>query len=178
MSLDCLLVYMDADFAGCVHTRKSTSGGDVVWGQSCLKSWAKTQPTIALSSGESELAGVVRGAAEGLGFQAILADFGMQMPLIMKSDATAAIGIVSREGLGKVRHLATADLWIQQRVRRGEIAVEKWPGQENPADLATKGVGRATLDHLLPKLGFSFAEGRAESAPAMKQGAGRTGTAA
>ena len=34
------------------------------------------------------------------------------MRLTLKSDATAAIGITQREGLGKVRHLATADLWV------------------------------------------------------------------
>ena len=33
------------------------------------------------------------------------------------TDATAAIGIVAREGLGLVRHLAVGDLWVQQKAR-------------------------------------------------------------
>ena len=77
------------------------------------KTWSKTQPTIALSSGESELAAVVRKATEGMGMRSVCQDFGMDITLAMRSDATAAIGIVGRDGLGKVRHLATADLWIQ-----------------------------------------------------------------
>ena len=169
-----LLVYVDSDFAGCATTRKSTSGGAVMWGDVCLKSWAKTQPTIALSSGEAELAAVVRGAAEGLGFLSVLGDFGLSLGLHMRSDATAAIGIVGREGLGKVRHLATADLWVQQRVRQHQFSLEKWPGLENPADLGTKGLSREAIDRHLTMLGFSAEAGRAAAAPEMKDGAGRT----
>ena len=165
---------MDADFAGCTSTRKSTSGGALFWGTVRVKSWSKTQPTIALSSGESELAAVVRGAAEGLGIQSVCRDFGFEPSLAMRSDATAAIGIVGREGLGKVRHLATADLRVQQRVRRGEVSVTKWPGQDNPADLCTKGLSPEATARHLSAMGFALVEGRAESAPALKQGAGRT----
>ena len=170
-----LTVYVDSDFAGCSATRKSTSGGAIMMGEVCLKSWAKTQPTIALSSGEAELGAVVRGAAEGLGFLSVLADFGMNVGLLMRSDATAAIGIVGREGLGKVRHLATADLWVQQRVRRGDMQVEKWPGPENPADLLTKGLSRESIDKHVAALGFVDQAGRPAAAPEMKAGAGRTG---
>ena len=145
-----------------------------MWGETCVKSWSKMQPTVALSSGEVELGAVVRGFGEGLGFLSLLGDFGWKLPLAMKSDATAAIGIVTREGLGKVRHLATADLWIQQRVRRGELQVGKWPGADNPADLQTKGVPRPTLDKLVALLGFQDEEGRSSLAPALKEGAGRT----
>ena len=139
-----------------------------------MKTWSKTQPTIALSSGESELAAVVKGAAEAMGLRAVCEDFGIQMGIAMRSDATAAIGIVGREGLGKVRHLATADLWIQQRVRRGEIAVTKWPGTDNPADLCTKGLSPEATARHLAAMGFVGQEGRAAAAPALKQGAGRT----
>ena len=36
-----------------------------------MKPWSTTQPTVTLSSGEAKLNGVVRGAAQGLGFQAL-----------------------------------------------------------------------------------------------------------
>ena len=131
--------FVDGNFAGCVWTRKSTSAGALMWGKLCLKTWSKTQATIALSSGESELAAVVRGATEMFGLQSVFADFGFHnIRLALCSDATAAIGIVDREGLGRVRHLATADLWVQQRVRSGEISVSKWPGKDNVADIGIK----------------------------------------
>ena len=139
----------------------------------CLKTWSKTQATIALSSGESELAAVVRGATEGFGMLSVFSYFGFHnIRLSLRSDATAAIGIVDREGLGRVRHLATGDLWIQQRVRRSEIAVSKWPGRDNPSDLGTKGLDSVTMSRHMATLGFSHLDGRAASAPALKRGAG------
>ena len=59
----------------------------------------------------------MKGASEGLGAQSLLEDFGIKVQLLIRSDATAAIGICKRQGSGKVRHLATADLWVQQLVR-------------------------------------------------------------
>ena len=66
--------YIDSDFAGCTRTRKSTSGGGVMWRGSLMKAWAKTVQTLALSSGEAELAALTRGAAESMGLKAILRD--------------------------------------------------------------------------------------------------------
>ena len=78
-------------------------------------------PILALSSGESELAAVVKGAGEGLGFCSCMMDFGQTMSLELHSDATAAIGMCRREGLGRGRHLSTADLWVQQLVRNHRL---------------------------------------------------------
>ena len=94
-------------------------------GPACLKTWARTQPVIALSSREAELGATVKGATEALGVAGMLDDFGLSVQIRLRSDATATIGIVPREGLGKVRHLATADLWIQQRARRGDLGVSE-----------------------------------------------------
>ena len=165
--------YVDGNFAGCVITRKSTSAGALLWGRCCLKTWSKTQATIALSSGESELAAVVKGAAEMLGLQSVFADSGFcNTRLALCSDATAAIGIAEREGLGRVRHLATGDLWIQQRIRTGEISVSKYPGKDNPADIGTKGVDAPTISRHLQSLGYAHIEGRAQCAPELKLTAG------
>ena len=118
--------YVDADFAGCVRTRKSTCGGCLMWGSSMIKAWSKTLSTLALSSGESELAAMAKGAAESMGLQAVLRDFGVEVELELHSDATAAIGIASRQGLGRIRHIAVTDLWIQQRVKMGTFRPSRW----------------------------------------------------
>ena len=52
-----LEIYVDTDFAGCVETRKSTSGGCAMVGGHLVKHWSTTQKVIALSSGEAELSG-------------------------------------------------------------------------------------------------------------------------
>ena len=45
-------------------------------GRHLLKGWPKTQSLVALSSGESEFNGVVRGSGIGLGYRSILEDLG------------------------------------------------------------------------------------------------------
>ena len=60
-------VYVDTDYVGCHATRRSTSGGLLLKGAQVIKHWATTQKHVTLSSGEAELGGVVKGAAEGLG---------------------------------------------------------------------------------------------------------------
>eukprot|EP00969_Alexandrium_andersonii_P253558 11206545-Alexandrium_andersonii.AAC.1 len=57
--------FVDTDFAGRLRTRRSTCGGVCVRGVRAIKRWSTAQKTIALSSGEAELAGIVKGSAEG-----------------------------------------------------------------------------------------------------------------
>ena len=70
--------------------------------------------------------------------QSLLSDFQIRVDIKVLSDATAAIGMARRLGLGRVRHLAISDLWVQQRVRSGDVSLAKYPGTENGADLTTK----------------------------------------
>ena len=38
--------------------------------------------------------------------------------LVVHTDSTAARGIAKRTGVGRVRHLEVADLWVQDRLRK------------------------------------------------------------
>jgi hypothetical protein len=160
-----LRVYVDTDFAGCLKTRKSTSGGCALAGSHLVKHWSSTQKVVTLSSGEAELAGIVKGAAEAIGLKSLAADLGIHTELRVYADSSAAIGICRRSGIGKVRHLATGQLWVQERLRAGDFALYKIPGSCNPADALTKNVSRETADKHLTAMGLRRDAGRAESAP-------------
>ena len=163
-------VYSDTDWAGCPKTRKSTSGGCLMLGSHLLKSWSCTQGQISLSSGEAEFYGVVRAAGTGLGFRALLSDLGVPLPLRVWTDSTATMGICGRQGLGKLRHVDTQCLWIQQRIRDGSIELRKVRGEVNPADLFTKHLpSRDKVRHLLLLFNCHYADGRPESAPQLKR---------
>ena len=162
---DSIDLYVDTDFAGCKETRRSTSGGVAMVGTGCIKHYSKTQTTIALSSGEAELSGIGAGIAQGLGIQSICRDLGYTYKLRVHTDATAAIGIARRRGMGKIRHLDTADLWVQEVVRSGRIEFLKAAGEENMADIMTKYVDRQLLDKMPAKMGIAKASGRPKSAP-------------
>jgi hypothetical protein len=159
-------VFVDTDFAGCQATRRSTSGGAALIGGCLIKHWSKTQTTISLSSGEAELHGIAYGAAQALGLQSLLVDLGWTVRIRIHSDATAAIGICRRKGLGKIRHLATTDLWIQDKVRSRVLELVKVLGTENPADVLTKYVAKATMEAALARLNLLRLNGRPACAPA------------
>eukprot|EP00969_Alexandrium_andersonii_P338520 14960541-Alexandrium_andersonii.AAC.1 len=61
------------------------------------------------------------------------------------SGSSAAIGICRRAGVGRVRHLAVAQLWVQERVRAGDFELLKWPGERNPAGILMKAVNEELI---------------------------------
>ena len=140
-----------------------------------IKSWSSTQALVSLSSGEAEFYGVVKAAGVGLGYQALLQDLAAQLPLRVWTDSTATMGICGRQGLGKLRHLDTQCLWVQQRVRDRSFELRKVRGDDNPADLFTKHLTSAPrVQDLLQKFGCEYAEGRAKSAPELRVAIGTT----
>ena len=161
---DIIDVYADANWAGCKETRRSTSGGCIRIGEHTIKSWSKTQATVAKSSAESELYGIVKASCEGLGVATLLRDLGKTMKVRVHVDASAAIGIVERKGINKVRHLEVDVLWLQEAQARRILPLQKIAGEKNPADLMTKHVGAALAQEHLERLSLEFRDGRAEVA--------------
>ena len=167
---NCIDCYSDTDWAGCPRTRKSTSGGCIMVGSHLLKSWSGTQGPISLSSGEAEFYGVVRAASAALGYAAMLEDLGHELPVRVWTDSSAAIGICGRRGLGRLRHVDTQCLWVQQRVRDGDFELRKVKGEANPADLFTKHLTSPDrIRSLMGVFACEFRGGRAVSAPKLKE---------
>jgi hypothetical protein len=138
-----LSLYTDSDWAGCRRTRRSTSGGVVLLGSHCLKTWSSTQAPVALSSAEAEYYSMVEGSTRVVGLRSMLAELGIVVPgpIALYSDASAARSFASRRGLGRMRHLEVRHLWLQGEVAGQRIQVRRVPGEENPADLLTKYLG-------------------------------------
>ena len=90
-----LTCWADSDHAGCVRTRKSTSGGVIMHGRHVLKTYSKGQAVIALSSAEAEYYGLVSATSHLLGEVSLAKDWGMAMSPKIFMDATAGIAIGS-----------------------------------------------------------------------------------
>ena len=119
-------------------------------GNHVIKTWSSTQAVIALSSGEAEYYGIVKGGTMGLGARSEMEDLGYTARIVIRTDASAAKGIANRRGLGKVRHIDTRELWMQEKVGNGDLEVEKVKGTENVADALTKYVDQGKLrDHMI-----------------------------
>ena len=122
---DGIEVFSDTDWSGCPRTRRLTNGGCVVIGRHVIRTWSSTQPSVTLSSDEADLYGLVKAAGVGHGHRSIMRDFGLSVPVRVWTDSSAALGISTRSGFGKLQHLETRTLWVQEKVRTGAIQVRK-----------------------------------------------------
>ena len=96
-------------------------------------------------------------------------DFGVDVLVCIWTDSSAALGISTRSGLGKLRHLETHTLWVQEKVRTGAIKVRKVRGDVNPADISTKHLlSREKVHQLVTLFGCECRSGRAKSAPLLR----------
>ena len=134
-------------------------------GTHCVKSWSITQATIALSSAEAELYALLRATTQTLGLIAIGKDLGVTLNAAVHTDASATLGIINRQGLGKLRHIGVQYLWMQEKVKNGDVSVLKVPGAENPADLCTKYLAAHTIEQLTARIGVQGTSDRASTAP-------------
>ena len=130
-----------------------------------LKAYSKTQVNIALSCGEAEFYSMMAASSEALGLKAMTQDYEHDLDPWLYVDASAAIGVAQRMGLGKICHLETQSLWLQEAVRKRKIGVIKVKGTENPVELMTKFTDFATTDKLCSVVGLVIKTGRAASAP-------------
>ena len=106
-------------------------------GKHMLHHWSSTQATIALSSAEAELNAAVKAIGETLGLKHMMEEMGKQSVISVSIDSSAAKGMLSRVGCGKVKHLECRQLWVQDCVENREVQVLKVPRAVNISDAMT-----------------------------------------
>ena len=111
------------------------------------RTYSQTLAAVCLSSAGSKLGegGTVAAAAPSIGPQSIAADIGFNLNVSLRADASAAIGECRRRGLGKIRPLRAADLWVQNTFEDYAFTLPKVPSQENLADARTAHLGQTAL---------------------------------
>ena len=95
----------------------------------------------------------------------MLRDLGIKAHIEIKTDASAAIGISSRRGTGKVRHIETNQLWLQSKVLNKDIKVVKITGSENPADHLTRYLTAVGIKDHMRATGQWIEDGRHQLMP-------------
>ncbi|CAK0899693.1 unnamed protein product [Prorocentrum cordatum] len=134
-----ITIVTDSDWAGEEVTRRSRGGGFEYEGKACIDSWAGLQASRARSNGETEYAEMTNGATRGTFTKNFLKEMQIEMMVTAAGDSTAAIGICSRLGAGRIRHLDARCLWLQAASK--EVRTKEVPTSENVADLMTKALG-------------------------------------
>ena len=73
--------------------------------------------------------------------------------------------MAARRGLGKVKHMDTQYLWIQERINNNDFTLSKVPGANNPADLLTKHLPKEAVVRHMATLGMEVRDDRSAIAP-------------
>ena len=94
-----------------------------------------------------------KGGTEGLGIKNMIDQCGRTIMLELRTDASAARGVVERVGAGKVKHLSVKQLWAQDKVAKGEMRIFKIPREINVSDVLTHHWTTAEGEKFLPAMG-------------------------
>ena len=150
----------DSDWASSKGHRRSISSSMVFVAGNLLYSASRCQRLVSLSSAEAEVHAATSTMCDGL-FTRLLIEFctGHMPRLHHHLDSTAAMGILQRSGVGRIRHLSTRVLWTQAAVADGKVALHKIGADVNCADLGTKHMVRSRMRMLQYLLGACDAYG-------------------
>ena len=133
-------IHSDSDWACCKETRKSSTAGVILIGNHRLTAYTRKQNIIARRSSEKELYAAALGASESQGRVSLLCDLGYMMKPVLATDAQATEQILHRQGLGRLKHIDVAYLWVQDEVRSERLTVRR--SRYQAAGCTTRAVNR------------------------------------
>ena len=145
-----------------------------MFGGCVIKSYCSQQAVRALSSGEAEYYAMVQAASVAIGVRSMLMDLGVtEGRIILKTDASAALGVAQRFGIGKIRHIEVNQVWLQEKVYSGHIIVEKVGTDDNLADALTKPLTSQGILKHVEGLRYEMRQDRHRLAPQVEDEGGR-----
>jgi hypothetical protein len=152
-----LIAYSDADFAGDVQSRRSTSGvvcmhmdGPVSWS-------SQRQRSVALSTTEAELIAASEAAKEVIWLSRLLKEITTVTTSVLYVDNLSTIKLIKNPVYHKrSKHVEVRHFFVREKVADGVLNVEHVSGTEQLADILTKPLPRATFVNLRDMLNIVF----------------------
>ncbi|WJZ81635.1 hypothetical protein VitviT2T_001468 [Vitis vinifera] len=150
-------IFSDADWAGSVTDRRSTSGYcSFVWGN--LVTWrSKKQSVVARSSAEAEFRAMAQGICEGIWLNRLLEELRVPLkhPMVLYCDNQAAISIAKNPvHHDRTKHVEIDRHFIKEKIEEGVFKVSYTPTNCQTADILTKALARGNFENLTEKLGM------------------------
>jgi hypothetical protein len=137
--------YVDADFAGCIQTSRST-GGDVHMLAGGAISWSsKRQPLVTLSTTEAEYVALARAASECIWLRDLLSELKcpQSAPTTVHEDNQGCVALVMNPKFhARTKHIRLKYHFTREKQENGEINVVYCPTDKMLADVLTKALDK------------------------------------
>jgi len=136
-----LVAYSDSDWAGCLVTRRSTTGSVLTLAGAAVYWASKRQPTVTLSTAEAEYVAMGETARSVIYCRELLKHVGLPQaratPLLC--DSQAAIAISGADSVAPRRkHIDVKHHYVREKIEAGAIEVQWISTVAQPADILTK----------------------------------------
>ncbi|KAE8691518.1 Vacuolar-sorting receptor 1 [Hibiscus syriacus] len=134
--------YVDADLAGNVDIRRSTTGYVYTLGGTAVSWVSQLQKIVALSTTEAEYFAVTEASKEMVWLQSFLEELGKkQENNVLYCDSQSAIHLAKNPSFhSRTKHIQLRYHFIWSLLEDGILKLEKISGAQNPADMLTKTV--------------------------------------
>ncbi|KAL5761263.1 hypothetical protein ACOSQ2_020101 [Xanthoceras sorbifolium] len=134
--------YVDADLAGNVDIRKSTTGYVYTLGGTAVSWVSQLQKILALSTTEAEYVAVTEASKEMVWLQSFLEALGKkQEDNVLYCDSQSAIHLAKNPSFhSRTKHIQLRYHFIRSLLEDGILKLQKISGAQNPADMLTKTV--------------------------------------
>ena len=135
-----LMSYCDADYAGDVDTRRSTTGYVFILNGGAISWSSKRQQTIAASTTEAEYMAAASAVKEALWLRKLLRDLEIEAETVtIMADNQSAIKLL-KNPISSLRskHIDVIHHFARERVMRGEVEFQYISTVEMIADVMTK----------------------------------------
>ncbi|XP_061477847.1 ubiquitin-like-conjugating enzyme ATG10 isoform X1 [Rhineura floridana] len=150
--------FVDADHAGELSSRKSTSGIVMMWHGSCIDWSSKKQTMVATSSAEAEYVALSQACNELQWFTMLMQDLGMeiQLPITVHEDNQTCIKIATSEDHTKItKHISVRYFHVRDCVQQGFVNLTFCDTNNMVADIMTKPLCEEKFGKLVKRLGMS-----------------------
>ncbi|KAK8923585.1 hypothetical protein KSP39_PZI019845 [Platanthera zijinensis] len=155
-SIPTLVAYSDADYAGSLDDRRSTSGFCTYFGGHLITWRSKKQVVVARSSAEAEYRAMASVVSELTWIESLLANLDVRLssPALLLCDIQAAIHIAKNPVFHeRTKHIEVDCHFIREKVHVKKIELKHVPGTEQVADVLTKALPSTLFYQCLSKLG-------------------------